>query len=164
MARPGPAPNNRRHGHGGAEMIDVVDMPYTGPGSDLDLPADGGIAWFAQVRAWWEQVRTMPHCGLWSKTDWLFALETAYLKQDFWQSYFAGELHATKATEIRRREDQMGVTREARRKIGIRYIPPPDNEPHTAAAAEAADEVGAGDDVSAGLEDARERRRRLAAG
>jgi len=143
-------------------MIDIVDVPYTGPGSDLDLPADGGIAWFPQVRAWWEQLRTMPHCGLWAKTDWLFAIETAYLKQDFWQSYFAGELHATKATEIRRREDQMGVTREARRKIGIRYVPPADDQP-TDATADPADEVGDGASA-ASLQEAAERRRRLAAG
>jgi len=148
-------------------MTDVVDEPYAGPGSEMELPAEGGIAWFAQVRAWWEQVRTMPHCALWARTDWLFAIETAYLKQDFWASYFAGELHATKATEIRRREDQMGVTREARRKLGIRYVPAPAVQPAPAADAAGgpAVEFEAGEGETApSLQETPARRRRLVAG
>ncbi|MEU7905301.1 hypothetical protein [Actinoplanes sp. NPDC049118] len=132
--------------------------------------------WFPQVTAWWEQLRIMPHCVLWAPTDWLFAIETAYLKQDFWTSYFSGELHATKATEIRRREDQMGVTREARRKLLIRYTdpklapattePPPGDELTGAAGTPDPDPGGApgGAENVTDLADAPSRRRRLAAG
>ncbi|HEX8629089.1 MAG TPA: hypothetical protein VF755_13050, partial [Catenuloplanes sp.] len=154
MARPGPAPQNRRHGHGGVEWTDVPDTPYAGPGSDLELPTVPGVTWFPQVLVWWEQLRTMPHCVLWSATDWLFAIETAYMKQDFWGEYFGGEVHATKATEMRRREDQMGLTREARRKLAIRYVdpnllarptePPNSDDEITAHGTAAADTGGAG--------------------
>lgn len=176
MARPGPAPNNRKHGHGGVEWTDVPDTPYTGPGSELELPTVPGVTWFPQVIGWWQQVRSMPHCGLWSATDWLFALETAYMKQDFWGEYFGGEVHATKATEMRRREDQMGLTREARRKLSIRYVdpklvtpadqPPAGDEITGAAGTPDADPGGepAGDANVTDLADAPSRRRRLAAG
>jgi hypothetical protein len=74
MARPGPEPKNVKHGHGGAGWIDVPNTPYTGPGSDRDLPPmDGGIRWYPQVEAWWEIVRVMPHCRLWEASDWMFA-------------------------------------------------------------------------------------------
>lgn len=100
---------------------EVPDRPYEGPWLELP-PLPGQMEWMPQVLAWWEQIRQMPHCVLWSPTDWLFALETAYQKQDFWSEYFGGQVHANKATEIRRREDQMGTTLEARRKLLIRYV------------------------------------------
>lgn len=65
----------------------------------------------------------MPHCVLWSPTDWIFGIETAFMKQDWWQEYSSGVVRSTKSTEIRRREDQMGTTVEARRKLRIRYVP-----------------------------------------
>lgn len=124
MARTGPAPKAVKHGHGGAGFIKVEDKPYDGPGSQRDLPAAPGLEWFPQVEAWWEVIRTMPHCVLWSASDWLFAIESAYLLQDYWGEYFGGTVHASKAAEIRRRQDQMGTTIEARRKLGIEYIDP----------------------------------------
>lgn len=103
--------------------IEVVDEPYTGPGNDMELPKlPHRRKWAPQVEAWWQQVRRMPHCVLWGPTDWVFAIETAYLKQDFWAEYAGDVVHSTKATEIRRREDQMGTTVEARRKLRIRYV------------------------------------------
>jgi hypothetical protein len=125
MARPGPEPKNVKHGHGGAGWIDVPNTPYTGPGSDRDLPPmDGGIRWYPQVEAWWEIVRVMPHCRLWEASDWMFAIMTAYQWQNWWGEYYGGTVHTTASTELRRREDQMGFTLEARRKLGIRYVDP----------------------------------------
>jgi len=125
MARPGPQPKTTpKHGHGGAGWTDYVNMPYTGPGSDMELPDTPGITWFGQVQGWWEQVRQMPHCKDWSPTDWIFAIETALFKQNMYSEFFGGTIHATMITEIRRREDQMGCTVEARRKLGIRYVDP----------------------------------------
>jgi hypothetical protein len=124
MARPGPQPKTTRHGHGGAGWIDVPNVPYDGPGSARDLPEIQGLAWFPQVEAWWEVIRVMPHCDLWEASDWLFAIETALLKNHYMAEFFGGVVHATMATEIRRREDQMGTTMEARRKLGIRYVDP----------------------------------------
>lgn len=124
MARTGPPAKTVKHGHGGSGWLDYVNMPYTGPGSDMELPATPGIQWFPQVEGWWEQVRQMPHCKDWSPTDWIFAIETALFKQNLYSEFFGGTVHATMVTEIRRREDQMGTTVEARRKMGIRYVDP----------------------------------------
>lgn len=122
MARPGPAAKAVKHGHGGADVIDVPNIPYTGPGSDRDLPDIPGLPWYPQVEAWWEVVRVMPHCILWSASDWLFSIETAQFKNCAVGELYGGALPTTLVTEIRRREDMMGVTMEARRKLGIRYI------------------------------------------
>jgi hypothetical protein len=125
MARPGPQPKaTPKHGHSGAGWIDYINTPYTGPGSDMELPATPGVQWFGQVEGWWEQIRQMPHCADWAPTDWIFAIETALFKQNMYSEFFGGTIHATMITEIRRREDQMGTTVEARRKLGIRYVDP----------------------------------------
>lgn len=125
MARPGPQPKNTpKHGHNGAGWIDYVNDFYTGPGSDRDLPDMPGMQWFPQTTAWWNEVRRMPHCKDWTPTDWIFAIETALFKNNVYAEFFGGTIHATMITEIRRREDQMGTTVEARRKLGIRYVDP----------------------------------------
>ncbi len=123
MAHPGPLSKSVRHGHSkNAEWTDVVAVAYEGPWPELPrLP--GRRRWNELVLQWWEQVRAMPHCALWTPTDWLFCIETAFMKQQFWVDYADGKLQSTTATEIRRREDQMGTTAEARRKLRIRYVP-----------------------------------------
>jgi hypothetical protein len=73
-------------------------------------------------------VRVMPHCVSWTPTDWQYAVETALLKHYFWVDAAAGEVKTTAATEIRRREDNIGTTEEARRKLRIRYVEVPDDE------------------------------------
>jgi hypothetical protein len=122
MAVTGPPQSANKLGRtSNAGWIEVADRQYDGPSMNLPkLP--GGMKWMPQVEAWWEQIRAMPHCVLWTPTDWLFAIETAYMKQDWWSEYFGGTVHGTKSTEIRRREDQIGTTVEARRKLLIRYV------------------------------------------
>jgi len=61
----------------------------------------------------------MPHCRLWTASDWEFAFDTAALKAKFHES-----ATASTATEIRNRERVLGVTAEYRRDLRIRYIPP----------------------------------------
>lgn len=124
MALPGRMPKDIRLGRGlSAEWTDVPNAPYDGPSPDL--PQHEIFLWYPEVTEWWEGVRRMPHCALWSEMDWKFARETAYMKQDWWRNYFGDEtVHANKSTEIRRREDQMGTTSEARRKLRIRYVDP----------------------------------------
>jgi hypothetical protein len=125
MARPGPEPKKGpKHGHGGAGWVDYVNTPYTGPGSDRDLPDVPGVQWFPQVEAWWNEVRRMPHCKDWTPTDWIFGIETALFKNNLYSEYFGGTVHASMIAQIRMREDQMGTTMEARRKMGIRYVDP----------------------------------------
>ena len=129
MALRGPAAKAVKHGRTAtADWTDVPDTPFPGPSPDLPrLP--GRRRWHDMVVQWWEQVRSMPHCVLWQPTDWQFAVETAFMKQQFWVDYSAGEMKGTTATEIRRREDQLGTTGEARRKLRIRYVFPGDDAP-----------------------------------
>jgi hypothetical protein len=123
MAHRGPAAKSAKHGRtANAEWIDVVDTPYLGPSPELPkLPRRK--KWHPMVEQWWDQVREMPHCALWRSVDWTFALETAYQKQAYWELCETGDQTTTAAVEIRRREDQMGTTIEALRKLRIRYVP-----------------------------------------
>lgn len=160
MPRPGPTGKVNKHGRGTTvgEWTEVVNLPYEGPSLDLPKTKRGGPKWLPEVEAWWEVVRKMPHCVLWEATDWMFALTTAYQLNDWWLEYNSGVVHTTKSTEIRRREDQMGFTREARRKLMIRYVEP----------VEDADEESAGDEASPGrggkVIEMDSRRSRVAAG
>jgi len=86
----------------------------TRPGMDLNL-------------AWWEAVRRMPHCRLWTETDWRFAIETARLVEEFWR----GELG--RAAELRLRSAKLGLTHEDRLKLRIRYVEPVDESAASAA-------------------------------
>jgi hypothetical protein len=124
MAKTGPAPKVVKHGHGGGEWQDVPDAPYTGPGSDRDLPEIPGLPWYPQTVAWWEVVRTMPHCRLWTASDWLWAIDTAILRNQCFGELFGGALPVNLVSEMRQRENIMGVSMEARRKLGIRYVDP----------------------------------------
>lgn len=122
MALTGPAAKDIKHGRTpNADWTDVVDTPYLGPSPDLPK-LSGRRRWHEQVVAWWNEVRQMPHCVLWAATDWRFGVETAVMKQQLWTDLEAGEMKTTLATEIRRREDQMGTTGEARRKLRVRYV------------------------------------------
>jgi hypothetical protein len=125
MAPRGPLAKANKHGRTPSmvDWIDVPDAPYTGQSPDLPvLPRRK--KWHPMVEQWWAQVRAMPHCALWRPVDWTYAVETALLKQGFWNAYDAGEEKTTAAVEIRRREDQMGTTQEARRRLRIRYVDP----------------------------------------
>ncbi len=124
MAHRGPASKTIKHGRTpSADWTDVPDTPYEGTSPDLPkLP--NRQKWKDLVTSWWEMVRVMPHCALWTPPDWHFAVETALMKQELWAEVAAGDgLRSTLATEVRRREDQMGTTAEARRKLRIRYVP-----------------------------------------
>jgi hypothetical protein len=160
VAVTGPESKASKHGRGAsAGFTEVPNTPFDGPSPDL--PKVRGMRWHPQVAAWWEQVRRMPHCVLWGPTDWLFALDLAYLKQDWWQQYSEGIVMSTKSTEIRRREDQLGTTAEARRKLLIRYVIPPCVEQSPAPAADQA--IAAADPAGeASVTSLESRRRRLA--
>jgi hypothetical protein len=60
----------------------------------------------------------MPHCILWSPTDWGFALDTLQVHAAFARGDMA------RAQELRVREKQMGTTMDARRDLRIRYVAP----------------------------------------
>lgn len=141
MAKTGPTPKAIKHGHTGAEWTDVPDAPYTGPGSQQDLPEIPGLPWYPQVVAWWEIVRRMPHCRLWTEADWLYAIEVGVLKNQIYGELFGGAIPASLLSEERQRLALLGMTMEQRRKLGIRYVDPalfPDEFPDGAATEPAA--------------------------
>lgn len=131
MARPGPAQSASKIGRTpNAGWTEVPNTPFDGdrPALESWLPDP-----LPQVATWWSSVSVMPHCRLWSEADWLYALDTALHKQ----ACYSGDASVAQWTEARRREDQMGTTVEARRKLGIRYVDPPavDVEPNVSAVA-----------------------------
>ncbi|WP_446692663.1 phage terminase small subunit [Saccharothrix mutabilis] len=107
------------------DWTSVPNVPFAG--SSPDLPGRGRQRWHAETRAWWEAVRRMPHCVLWTETDWRFALETARLVEEFWR----GELN--RAAELRLRSAKLGLTHEDRLKIRVRYVEPEDQAEDEAA-------------------------------
>ena len=117
-----PDPNAVNRNVSTVEYTDVPDRPYTGRRPTLartrkivlddeviDKPLD------KLTLGWWEVVSKMPHAALWTPADWLLAQSTAILFD-----VYVGGTH-TVAAELRRREQELGTTVEARRKLRIRY-------------------------------------------
>ncbi|MDG4768938.1 hypothetical protein [Solwaraspora sp. WMMD792] len=113
------------------DWVEVPDLPYDGDRPSLptrmvrvqvdDKPPAWETrrgSWPAATRRWWETVSTMPHCRLWTSSDWQFAIDTAEVHA----RWAAGE---TSATELRIREKLLGTTLNARRDLRIRYVDPP---------------------------------------
>jgi hypothetical protein len=98
------------------DWTEVVDVPFSGA-PKLPTKMPNGMTWPAWTRRWWAVVSVMPHCTLWSDSDWEFAFDTAALK---------GVFHISPtnalATEIRNREKVLGTTADYRRDLRIRYV------------------------------------------
>lgn len=101
------------------EWVEVPDVPFAG-GPKLPAKQPDGRAWPSRTRQWWRAVSAMPHCKLWTPTDWEFAIDTAALAAQF----HAGD--ARVATELRNREKVLGTTLDFRRDLRIRYVTPPE--------------------------------------
>lgn len=103
------------------EWTEVPNVPFEG-GPDLpELRADGR-RWPERTRAKWDAWRSMPHCKLWGRAEWDFALdsiELASLMHD-------GETKL--ATELRNRERVLGTTLDFLRDLRIRYVQQSDVE------------------------------------
>lgn len=126
MAAGGVDPKAVKHGRTpNLDWTDVPNIPYH-DGRQRELGKKPTRAqWRDQVVEWWDLVRVMPHCKNWTETDWMFARQTAVQWQMVWLDMEDGKVQTTMLTEIRRREDVMGITAEARRKMRIRYVDPP---------------------------------------
>ena len=106
------------------EWTEVPNVPFAGkppvglPATRTVLLEDGpaDIKLHSQTKAWWRRIARMPHCRLWSESDWEFALETALVAD----ALFYGR--TTAATELRQREKVLGTTVDARRDLRIRYV------------------------------------------
>lgn len=95
--------------------IEVPDVPFAA-GKKRHLPLS--LDWCQETQRWWAAVRTMPHCVLWSESDWQYAITTALVHNQVW-----GHGEVKMANELRIRERLLGVTEEARRERRIRYMP-----------------------------------------
>jgi hypothetical protein len=125
MALPGADPKgSSKHGRTPvADWVEVEDVPYAGPWPELPrLP--GRAKWNEFALRWWDTIRVMPHVVLWDDADWLNAVETAIMKHYYFRAVANDEATTSAATEIRRREADIGTTMEARRKLRIRYVEP----------------------------------------
>jgi hypothetical protein len=109
----GQARNRNKPTH---DWLEVVDAPFT-DAPKLPAKMPNGLPWPTWTKRWWSVVAAMPHCTLWSASDWEFAFDTAALKAVF-------HISPTNAlaTEIRNRERVLGTTADFRRDLRIRYV------------------------------------------
>ena len=124
--KPKPEGQARTRHKSSVEWVDVVDVPFSGQVPDLPkrrrivLPfgQTKDIPLHALTRAWWTTVSRMPHCSLWTESDWRYAISTALVADAFHYG------HGPSATELARREKVLGTTVDARRDLRIRYVDP----------------------------------------
>lgn len=124
-AKPSGRPTVTRH-KPTYDWTDVPDVPYAGarptlPTTRMVMVKNGETVVVPiedRTFDWWEAVSTMPHCALWSRSDWAFALDTAMVHA----SSVYGSV--TASAELRQREKILGTTLDARRDLRIRYIDP----------------------------------------
>jgi hypothetical protein len=128
---PGPAPKHpearrRRNFPAGGEWIDLqpLDKPVLGP-----LPkrtkSEGG-AWSARAKATWAAWRRDPATREWTAADEAVAIETLHLLDAS-----VREPKAALASEIRLRQDGLGLTAKGKRNLRWRVIEA-DEEPEPA--------------------------------
>lgn len=155
---PLPSPGAQRRNTPTFSWTEVPNVPYTKvppvkPPSRRAIVVDEvtrQVALLTATRAWWRVISQMPHCQLWSPSDWLFAAETAVIVDDFYR----GDTRL--APEMRQRERAMGTTVDARAAMRIRYVDP-DRAPQPVAAGQQTSAAAAPSRVT----DIGERRRRL---
>ena len=99
------------------DWTEVTDEPFDGAPS-FPRYQPNRFPWPDSTKKWWKVISRMPHCALWSDSDWQFALDTAFIAAAF----HSGELKY--ARELRQREKIMGTTADALRDLRIRYVDP----------------------------------------
>lgn len=116
--KPKPAGQARNRTTPAHDWAEVPNVPFAAAPSLPSKQPDGRL-WPAWTRRWWQVVSSMPHCCLWSGSDWEFAFDTAFLK-----ARFHVDGGASLATEIRNRERVLGTTADFRRDLRVRYVEP----------------------------------------
>ena len=115
----GPAPKpqgqRRRRNLPVHEWLEVENVPYSGPAPRLPRCSRG--SWSEATKRWWATGSTMPHCVLWTLSDWQFALDTAAVYEEFAHS----PRHLWLLLD---REKVLGTTADFRRNLRIRYVEP----------------------------------------
>lgn len=122
--QPAPAGQKRHRGKSEVDWVEVPDVPYVGDRPELPekrtiVTRDGqeSVRLQDMTRRWWDTVSRMPHCALWTESDWLFAVTTAMVAD----AAYCGI--ASAAVELRNREKVLGTTADFRRGLRIRYVP-----------------------------------------
>lgn len=77
-----------------------------------ELPDE--IPWPAKTRQWWASLPDTPGSDGWTASDWEFLMTTALVHADVW-----GNSNFDRLSELRVREEEMGITPSARKKLGI---------------------------------------------
>lgn len=142
--KPKPEGQKRNRVQSPIDWAVVPNTPFTG-GPKLPRREQG---WPAATVRWWKAVSSMPHCRLWSESDWAFALDTAQVAAAF----HSGDVRA--AAELRLRDKVLGTTLDARRDLRIRYVDPgaPAPEAGEERGEEAVPRVASLDDYRASLD------------
>src|SRR5689334_14011022 len=86
------------------EWTEVPNVPFTEGPKLPDTDSDGN-PWPVWIVARWDAYSTMPHCVLWTKSDWQFAIDTLTVAAKFERSRESRD-----AAELRNREKVMGTT------------------------------------------------------
>lgn len=123
-SKPTPEGQPKRNRMPTAEWTEVEDVPFGGPWPDLpDTYSEAcgepekGEPWTPATRRWFNVLKRMPHAKLWQEAEWEYLLASAIVHHRF----VRGNNGA--ATELRRRESDMGTTADARRDLRIKYVP-----------------------------------------
>jgi hypothetical protein len=104
--------------HATLEWTEVPNVLFTG-GPALSAKMPDGKPWPDRIRSRWEIYSSMPHCKLWTASDWRFAVDTLIIATRFEENY-----DCRVAAELRNREKIMGTTLDFRRDIRVRYVEP----------------------------------------
>ena len=72
------------------------------------------IDWPKKTLQWWAALADTPGADTWSASDWEFLASTALIHADIW-----GDSNFDRLNELRVREEEMGITPSARKRIGI---------------------------------------------
>jgi hypothetical protein len=121
---------NRNKPAEGTEWLDVENVPHDGPplpdrddASSTAYERPIGVqaaGWPQATLRWWEAVRTMPHAATWTDTDW----QIAYAAAEAHARFCEGWKGCSSGSELRQREKLLGMSRDARRDLRIRYVEP----------------------------------------
>lgn len=121
----GPAAQDRKHGRTpnsvtAGDWREYDDVPFEGAPEMPKMPGRNK-KWHPMVEAWWQTTSTLPHAVDWRPEDWQKVFELLYEKQRYYTAVTPKEQSTAQLTEIRRREDALGIGQQARIALRIRY-------------------------------------------
>ncbi len=119
----GPAPQDRKHGRtptAGVDWREYDDVPFAGA-PELPPPPGRKKSWHPMVEAWWKTTSALPHAVDWRPEDWQKVYELLFEKERYYTAKTPKEQTTAQLTEIRRREDALGIGIAARTALRIRY-------------------------------------------